>query len=157
MNVFKFSEVLEIAVQIEQNGEKLYRHAATLTDDGGLKSLFTSLADEEVKHKRTFEGMLAKAEEYHAPERYAGEYCNYLRAYAQGIVFSPESVDSELGSIADVEGALEFGIQREIESILYYIEAKNFVPESQRGEIDRIIDEERRHYLKLLDLKKSLK
>lgn len=44
---------------------------------------------------------------------------------------------------------------REIESILYYIDAKSLVPEGQRCEIDKIIDEERRHYLKLVDLKKT--
>ena len=53
--------------------------------------------------------------------------------------------------------AVEFAVQREIESILYYLEARGFVPESQKGEIDKILDEERRHYLKLIEVKKNLK
>jgi hypothetical protein len=33
---------------------------------------------------------------------------------------------------------------------------KNFVPAPQREEVDRIIDEERQHYLKLSDLRRSI-
>lgn len=156
MKPFKASEIMQIAVAIEENGEKLYRHAATLTDDSRTKDLFTFLAGEESKHKRTFEGMLSEAEQHKPPETYPGEYYVYLTAYANNIVFPADAMEKELAGITDVEGALEFGIQREIESILYYLETRNIVPERQKDQIDKIVDEERRHYLKLVDAKKDL-
>jgi rubrerythrin len=156
MSTFKASEIFQIAMKIEENGETFYKHACTVTDDGKMKDMFNFLADEEVKHKTTFEGMLSKIEHYEPPERYPGEYFAYLRAYAESLVFSPEKLQAEMAKVTDAGAAVEFAIQREIESILYYLEAKGLVPESQKGEIDRILDEERRHYLNLLEVKKSL-
>jgi rubrerythrin len=156
MGNFKAGEILEIAIRIEENGEKLYRHAVTLTDDAGIKDLFASLADEEVKHKKTFQAMVSKLESYEPQETYPGEYFAYLRAYADNIIFPKDVLEEELDGLYDAEDAIEFAQQREIESILYYIETKSIVPESQAVEIDKIINEERRHYLKLVDVRRTL-
>jgi rubrerythrin len=155
MDTFKASDVYEIAAQIESNGEKLYRHAVGVTDDPKMKELFTILADEEVKHLRLFEGMAKQVEHYKQPETYDGEYCSYVRSYAEGLVFTPEKMEKEMAKIKSAEDAIEFGIQREIESILYYLETRNFVPDNQKADVDRIIDEERKHYLKLVDLRRD--
>ena len=155
MDTFKAGDVYEIAVQIERNGEKLYRHAIGVTDDSKMKDIFTVLADEEVKHLRLFEGLGKQVEHYQPPETYDGEYCSYVRSYAEGLIFSPEKMEKELAKIKSAGDAIEFGIQREIESILYYLETRNFVPEKQRADIDKIIDEERKHYLKLVDLRRE--
>ena len=156
MDTFKASEIFQIAMKIEENGEAFYRHATGVTDDAAIKDMFSFLADEETKHKKTFEGMLAKIEDYQPPESYPGEYLTYLRAYAEGLVFAPDKLQAELAKITDSGAADEFALQREIESILYYLEAKGFVPEAQKDEIDHIINEERRHYLKLIEVKKTL-
>jgi rubrerythrin len=156
MGNFKASEIMQVAIRIEENGEKLYRHAKTLTDEPKIKDLFGFLAGEEIKHKKTFEEMVSKLESYEPPETYPGEYFAYLRAYADSLVFSPEEVAEELEELYDVDEAVEFAMEREIESILYYIEAKSLVPKSQADALDKIIAEERRHYLKLVDVKKSL-
>jgi len=116
MDTFKASDVYEIAVQIESNGEKLYRHAVNVTDDSRMKELFTYLADEEVKHMRLFEGLGKKVEQYNLPETYDGEYCSYVRSYSEGLVFTPEKMEKELAKVKSAEDAIEFGIQREIES-----------------------------------------
>jgi len=51
MNVFEY------AMKVEQDGERYYRELATKTDDAGLKSIWTMLAEEEVKHYHIFEKM----------------------------------------------------------------------------------------------------
>jgi rubrerythrin len=155
MDILKASDVYEIAVQIERNGEKLYRHAVGVTDDPKMKELFTLLADEEVKHMKLFEGLGSQVEHYQTREKYDGEYCSYVRSYSEGLVFTPERMEKEMAKVKSADDAIEFGIQREIESILYYLETRNFVPENQRADIDKIIDEERRHYLKLVDLRRE--
>jgi len=155
MDILRASEVFEVAIKIEENGEKFYRHAATLTEDADTKAMFTHLAEEEVKHKQTFQGMLSRVEDYQPTESYPGEYLAYLKTYAEGLIFSPEKLEAEFAKVTTASDAIDFAIQREIESILYYIEAKNLVPQNQRDQIDRIIEEERRHYLKLVGAKKA--
>ncbi len=156
MERFKASEIFQIAVKIEENGEKFYRHASNIATDEKTKEMFNFLADEEVKHKRTFEGMASSLEKYEPPESYPGEYFAYLHAYAENLIFPPDKLQEKFDKIKDVGAAIDFAIQRELESILYYLEAKNLVPESQKGNIDKIVDEERRHYLKLSEIKKGL-
>lgn len=153
MDILKASEVLEIAIKIEENGEAFYRKTATKGDQK-FKQIFEWLADEEVKHKAIFEKMLSRVEDYKPAESYPGEYFAYLRSYADRLIFTPQKLESEISKIADRDDAIEFAIQREIESILYYLEVKPLVPQGQKADIDKIIDEERRHYLKLVDLKK---
>jgi rubrerythrin len=157
METIKAGDIFEVALQIEKHGEKFYRHAANLTDDPKVKQVFSFAAEEEAKHRKLFEGMAAKVEAgYKPPESYPGEYCNYVRAYADNLVFPEEKQEAQFRSIETAEDAVELAIQKEVESILYYLEMKNFVPASEREEIDRIIDEERKHYLRLADLKRSL-
>jgi len=54
MNVFEF------AMQMEKDGEKLYREIASSTKDAGLQKIFTTLADEEVTHYNTFKSLYEK-------------------------------------------------------------------------------------------------
>ena len=154
---FRASEILEIAGKIEEHGEKFYRHASTICDDKEIKGLFEYLADEEAKHQKTFQGMLSQIEHYQPPESYPGEYFQYLSSYSQNLVFTDEEFKKRMDEIETVADALEFAIQKELESILYYLEMRNLVPEGpQRTEIDGIVDEERRHYLKLNEIKRKM-
>ena len=106
-------------------------------------------------HKKVFEDLLSKIEKYEPAESYPGEYFAYLRAYVDNIIFTKEELDAELSRVKDTLSAIKFAIQRELDSILYYHEVKKFVPESQHHLIDKIIDEERKHFLKLLELEKG--
>ena len=51
-------EVLEIAVQIENNGAKFYEEAAGTVSDKAAKKLLESLARMEAQHGTTFNEML---------------------------------------------------------------------------------------------------
>jgi len=155
---FRASEIFEIALKIEEHGEKFYSHAAaSIAKNEDLKGLFEFLATEEATHQKTFAGILSKIEQYKPPESFPGEYFEYLGAYAENLIFSDAEFDALMKKITDPGDAVEFAIQREIQSVLYYLEMRNLVPEGpQRAEIDKIINEERRHYLKLNEIKKNM-
>lgn len=155
MSIFKPSEVFQFAIRIEENGETFYREMAGKLNDPAIKDLFTVLADEEVKHRKTYEGMVSNIEKYEPFETFPGEYFEYLRAYADNHIFAQDMLQKEMDKINDTTTALQFAIQRELDSILYYQEVKNLVPENQRNVIDKIIDEERKHYMKLSGCKPS--
>jgi hypothetical protein len=46
-------------------------------------------------------------------------------------------------------------MEREMDSILYYQEVKQFLAEKDRVEIDLIIEEERKHFAKLAEARKK--
>ncbi|MGC8976866.1 MAG: ferritin-like domain-containing protein [Candidatus Ratteibacteria bacterium] len=151
---FNVSEIYQFAIKIEENGEKFFRDIAGKTKDIKVKDLFIFLADEEVRHKKVFEELLSKIEKYEPPEIYPGEYFAYLKAYAEELIF-PKGVEKEIEK-EDVIEAINFGIRRELDSIMYYLEIKGFVPETQHSQLDKIIEQERSHFVKLSNLKKEL-
>lgn len=155
MQVFQASDIVEIAVRIEENGVNFYRFAEQLAGQQEAKNLFAGLAEAEVAHKRTFEGIFAKMEKSAPPESYSGEYAAYLRAYVDNnIIFTKDVMDKELAKVKDTLAAIDFAIRRELDSVLYYHEIKQLVPAAQHGAIEQIIDEERKHFSALAEMKK---
>jgi rubrerythrin len=154
MSYFKVSEIVQFAVQIEENGEQFYRHAAQLSSSDATNELFTHLADEELRHKKTFLRMFSEIREYRPIESYPGEYLAYLTTYVNTIIFS-DQVKRKVTQLKNALSVINFGIQRELESMLYYHDIKQYVPSSQHEIIDQIIDEERSHFSKLVSLKEQ--
>lgn len=153
--MFDPREVFQIAVRIEENGERFYRELGARLDDAGVKELFSFLADEEIRHRRFYEGILSKSEPFEPEESYPGEYFQYLHSYAAGVIFSQEAFEKKLEEISDAVEALDFAIGVEWDSIHFYQELKGLVPESRRGQLDDVIAEERRHFVKLTKLKEE--
>ena len=155
MQVFQASDIVEIAVRIEENGVNFYRFAEQLAKQEEAKKLFSSLAEAEIAHKKTFEGIFAKMDKLTPPESYDGEYAVYLRAYVDNnIIFTKEVMDKELAKVKDTIAAIDFAIKRELDSILYYHEIKRLVPVAQHAAIEQIIEEERKHFSALTEMKK---
>jgi rubrerythrin len=155
MQVFEASDIVEVAIRIEENGINFYKFAEQIAKQEEAKKLFAHLALAEVAHKKTFEGIFAKMEKYNPPESYAGEYSAYLRSYVDNnIIFTKEAMDKELSNIKDTIAAFDFAIKRELDSILYYHEIKNLVPPSQHETLEQIIAEERKHFSALTEMKK---
>ena len=58
MAVFTAAEALEMAMEIEKNGEVFYNAAAAKSDDDEITALFEDLAAQEQIHYRVFQKML---------------------------------------------------------------------------------------------------
>ena len=157
MSVFQASDIVEFAIRIEENGENFYRFAVQLTKDEDSKKLFGQLANAEVAHKKTFEKIFAAMDKTAPPEKYDGEYAAYLHNYVDNaIIFKKEALDQELAKVKDTKSALDFALQREMDSILYYHEIKGLVPANEHATVDRIIQEERRHVDMIAAMKRKL-
>ncbi|EFK11805.1 conserved domain protein [delta proteobacterium NaphS2] len=48
--MFNIWEIIEFAIRIEENGEKVYRDASTKVSDPSLVSMLHWLAEEEAQH-----------------------------------------------------------------------------------------------------------
>jgi len=155
-SVFEASDIFEIAMRIEENGCNFYRYAVQITTDKEAKEMFAWLAGEEDKHKMLFKDMLSKIEAQAPPESYPGEYGEYLHDYADNnLIFKKDVMDAEMARITDTPSAIDFAIRRELDSILYYHEIKGFVHASEHAAIERIINEERKHFKMLSEMKKK--
>jgi rubrerythrin len=156
MNIFKPSDIFQFAVRIEEDGEIFYHKAALMAEDADTRDIFNRLADEEIRHKRIFTDMLATIKQSSVPETYSGEYLAYLRNYIDGkVIFKKDLRDAALPEIKDTLSAIDFAMEREMDSILYYQEVKQFLAEKDRVEVDLIIEEERKHFAKLAEIRKK--
>lgn len=154
--IFTAREVIQFALKNEQEGEALYRQVAGRTAEPAVRDLFLMLAKEEVHHAEIFTQMLSSVDENETiktdnPDEYAA---NMIAYYTADILFSANRT-AELPAAPDAITALDFGIRRELDSITYYVQSKELVPESQAKLIDKIIAQERWHFLKFSELKQK--
>lgn len=157
MSMFTAGEAYQFAIRIEEDGEHYYHEIAKKLKDKEAKALFNFLAEEEIKHKKTFEKLLEGMEKYEPAESYPEEYFEYLKAYADNVIFAKDKLKDEASKVSDTVSGAEFGMRREIESIEYYSHIRGIVPPKDRPSIDKIIDEERKHFVKLVGIKEELK
>ena len=156
MKIFDARDVIQFALRIEEDGEVFYRKAALAAEDKDVRDLFNFLADEEIQHKALFREMFSKMEALQPAEAYDGEYASYLSDYIDGkAVFTKETRQELISDTKDIPSSLTFAMQREADSILYYHEAKRFTGEKYYNIIDKIITEERKHFIKLSELRKK--
>ena len=111
----------------------------------------------ERMHIHIFQSMLGEADKYQIPETYAGEYTAYLQALVDSAVFTDDTITSEIATRAsgDIE-AIELAIGVEKDSILFYYEMREILPQSVQPAVTKIIAEEKSHLRELFELKKKL-
>ena len=158
-STFNDLEALDIAITIEQRGEKFYRLAIPLAPDLEVKSMLENLAKQEHEHVATFQALyneaLEKKEDFDDAYLFDPEVAAYLRAMVESSVFptdaEQQNVLSKLRHITDVFAT---GIQAEKDSILFYTEMVIHSKYTEAKEaFRRLIQEEKKH---LVDLQKKL-
>jgi rubrerythrin len=162
---FNIDEVFEMAEHIERNGVIFYRQMAEKCLDIPIQELFLDLAEMEDEHGKVFRSMRAdlsdKSQQLTVidPE---GEAALYLRALADLRVFDEEaeedfSLVEGLSEKKQMRKVLRGAINREKESIVFYLGVKELVPENLgKNKIDDIIKEEMNHITLLSDKFSSL-
>ena len=157
-NIFSANEVLEIAIQIEKNGQDFYKTLSNKTKNNNIKQIFEFLAGEEEKHIKTFTGILSKIDEYQPPESYSGEFSSYMKALASEHVFTKANQGTQiaLATKSDNE-AITLAMGFEKDSIIFYEGIKKIVPDYQTKIIDELISQEQNHLRKLFEIKSALK
>ncbi len=154
---FKVSEVVEMAVLIETNGEAFYRFLKESARDAQTKEVFAHLAGEEKKHRATFEQMGESLEKYQPVESYPGEYAAYMKALADDNVFTQKDVGRHMAQkAASVPEAVNMALGFEKDSIVFFEGIRRCVSKSEHKAIDRMVEEEKSHIAKLEGLKKTL-
>jgi len=136
---------------IERNGEAFYRAVMQKTQVPEARDLFEHLAQQEVAHYAIFEKMarelgstsLLTAEEW-------DQYQSYLQATVQSALFeSPERALAAADQAQDEKEAIHMAMGFEKETLLFFYNLRDLVPDRQQKTIQRIIDEEKKHVRRL--------
>lgn len=147
-------EILQIAVQIEENGKKLYASLENKASNKKIKTVWEYLKNQEEKHGKVFQGMLNGVSNYVVADFNQQEYNAYIRFLAKEYVFTQNLIEEKTsqGFSSDL-AAIEFAITIEKDSILIYSALKEYVLTEKQKTIEKIIHEEQKHLADLLLLK----
>jgi len=151
MAVFTAAEGLEMAMEIEKNGEAFYNEIAGKSADPEVKSLFESLALQERGHYQVFQKMLGDVKP--APDLPAAEYDQY-QTYVQvalenALFAGPDKASSLAKQAEDRETALRAALGFEKDTLLFFYDLRDMVAEADRDAISSIIREEKKHLRRL--------
>ncbi len=151
--MFTWREIIDIAVQIEHNGERIYRRASEQITNPRLSRELSRLADEEAGHAKWFSRL--------TPPRAIPQGFSSLEKIAR--VFMRETVvdktlslqEADFTTMKAVEDLLETSIEFERDTILFYEMIRRLVPEDETITLlDTIITEEKNH---ITTLQESIK
>ncbi len=152
---FNVDEILKMAEQIEKNGAKFYRDAAEGVSGSPNRDLLLELADMEDEHEKIFASLRAqlsdsdKEQTIYDPENETG---SYLKMLADMHVFSKKDID-----VTNIENILDSALAAEKDSIVFFLQLKDLVPERLgKDKIDNIIKEEVGHIITLGEKKAEL-
>ena len=148
--------VLKWALEIESNGKAFYTHVADAVTDRDAKALFTDLAYQEERHYRTFERMLEGADSGEGSNADAAKYEAYMKAaLASALVGSPDR-GLALAQQADSEqAAIEAAMAFEKDTLLFFYDVRENVPEDQKATVTAVIEQERIHLRQLAQILES--
>jgi len=132
-------DVYEYAMQMEKDGEDLYREMAANTQNAGIKKILVMLAEAEVKHYKTFKKMKA-GEKVEVPDT--------------GILDDVKNIFKKMTETGEMSNLNipQVELYKKAEDIetkseeFYLKEAEEVKDESQKRAFRKIAKEESKHY-----------
>ena len=150
------TDVFKMAVMMEKIGSQFYKACSQKNTNDKVQKMFEYLAEEEDKHITEFEELLKFAEKTSQDNPFI-EPVNpeFIKAIISGRVFPVNEDISQVDSY-NLKQAIQLSLTLEKDTIMFYHEMLNLTSHHDVDLVKRILDEERDHILKILDLKKAL-
>jgi rubrerythrin len=149
--LFSANEILDLAIKLEKNGERVYRDAIEKVSNPELVRLLEWMADEEVKHANWFAELKLKLDQRSANpfmEKMSRELFDDLLGDKN---FSLKDVD--FYSVSDIDDLIAIFIEFEKDSVRFYQVLEPFIGDPVSLEsLKKIIDEENCHIKRLQEL-----
>jgi len=152
--MFSTGEIIDLAVQIEKNGEKVYRDALQKISNHPLSSLLEWLADQEAEHATWFSNLKLAITEAPVDTDLEEMGKTMLQRVLGDQTFSLTDVD--FSKIDQIEGLIKLAIEFERDTVLFYEMIESFIDDEQTMDhLKKIIHEEERHAQVLEELLES--
>jgi rubrerythrin len=155
--VFSSREIVEMAVQTEENGFVFYAGAAGQAQSDAARSLLQWLSEQEKLHEAVFRQMLGQPELHVPSEEYAGQRQGYVQALLQARVLpDAETGARRLAAMTTDDQVIDFALGFEKDTILFMYEMREIVAPAGQETVDKLIAQEKGHVQKLLGLRAEL-
>jgi rubrerythrin len=142
--MFSASEILDLAIHIEENGEQFYRKAMDRSADQSLREMLFWFAEQEKHHRDLFIKMKTSLND-EIGKRWAEQLSGaMLKDAVADRLFSLDEVDVD--SIPDVKAVVQIAIGLEQDTVMFYEIIASFVTEPKvLQQLEAIINEEKKH------------
>jgi rubrerythrin len=142
--MFSASEILDLAIKIEENGERFYRQAMKRFPDQALQEMLFWFAEQEARHRDFFLKMKNSLKDGTA-DRWVEQLSGaMLQGAVDDHLFSMDEVD--LDTIGDVRTLVDIAIGLEQDTVMFYEIIASFVTEPEvLHQLKAIINEEQKH------------
>lgn len=151
--MFTLSDICNIAVQIERNGERIYRMGGEGAEDPKVAHMLNWMADEEMRHAQWFENLQLPSQVSQAHEEIESMGKSLLQEMMKDQTFSLK--EDRMQSVADLACLFEMSMEFEQDTILFYETLRSFIDDADTAtQLNRVIDEERDHLRQLESLKR---
>jgi rubrerythrin len=147
--MFSSADIIDLAIQIEKNGEKVYRDALGGVKDQSVASILQWLADEEVEHGKWFSDLKRAVRKVPVDRRVEDMGRDILQGILGEESFSLKEAD--LQNPGSIENLINLAIEFEKDTVLFFEMFESFLEDRESLEhLNKIIAEERRH-IKVLE------
>ena len=146
--MFTLTDIIEIALQIEKNGESTYRRAQENTSDAPLADMLGLLADEELEHRAGSKRLKAGRRpdpvdpELEAMGRELFQSILGEKAFSLG--------DADLSRVPDLQDLLRISAEFEQDTVVFYEMLEPFLEDPRTRDDLRVIIEEEKGHLRSL-------
>jgi rubrerythrin len=142
--MFTTAEIVDLAIQIEKNGERIYRDALQKAPNSSIAAGLERLADEEAQHAKWFSEIKEAAQASIDDPRVEEMWKSILRGILGDQVFSLQEAD--FSSLEKMKDLHELAIEFEKDTVLFYEMLRSFIQdEGTLSGLNKIIEEENRH------------
>ena len=146
--MFTLADIIEIALQIEKNGESTYRRAQQKASDPALADLLGLLADEELEHQRWFAELKSRVGIKPVDKNLETLGRELFQNILGEKAFSLDDVD--FSGVPDIQAVMRISAEFEQDTVVFYEMLEPFVEEPRtRDDLRLIIEEEKGHLRKL--------
>jgi rubrerythrin len=149
--LLKAADVVELAMQLEKNGETFYRAVAQKSKSPQIRSLFEDLAEQEVKHFAVFARLSRTVQDNPLmTDEEWDQYSGYLNATIQTAFFEgPDKALAAAERVMDEKEAVRMAVSFEKETLLFFYDLRDMVSTADRAFIEKVVAEEKSHIRRL--------
>jgi rubrerythrin len=148
------SDIMDLAMQVEKNGEAFYRAVAKETRSAHTRALFEDLAAQETKHYAVFSRLAQTVREKPLmTDQEWDDYLKYMNTTVQSAFF--EGSDKALAAarqVQDEKEAVRMAMGFEKETLLFFYDLRDAIHGSERSFVEKVMTEEKSHIRRLADL-----
>jgi rubrerythrin len=137
-------DILDVAIQLERNGEKVFRDAVKKVRYPGLADLLKWMADQEKVHIQWFTQLKDKIKEPFTDSVLQEMGREILQETMEGASFNLKDVN--FTKIDEIKELIDLAIEYENDTAIFYELLLSFVEDQESQDLlEKIIDEEHNH------------